>query len=175
MSKDPQEILASEEALQEHFKRVSMPSRTYSFNFGVTDVAILKRGKKEKITFTFDHADSSPVTHFVDRPDRVTGQHTMKNFANDLAGYWEKDSDVDFEEPNAFVSHWSQKLNPGMNGFSHAAFEIEGMNINKRGKVFIKTDLTPKDIPMGMVMPSNIEMATFNIETHFIHHPVFVD
>ena len=72
-----------------------MPS--WLFSFGASNVRV-RETRKGHLTFIFDAKSTSKVTAFSDRPDRLTGQMSMKKLADGF-------DDIFFDsKPNASLT-----------------------------------------------------------------------
>ena len=98
------------------------------FSFGASDVEA-SSNRKGHMKFVFKTDNSTEVTAFTDRPDRLTERFPMNKFANSF------DTMFGDDKPNASLTHWD------MNGkFNNHVHEI--VKIKKKGsKYTIKTNL----------------------------------
>ena len=103
-----------------------MPS--WLFSFGTSNVRA-RQNRKGQLTFIFDAKNTSKITAFSDRPERLTGQMSMKKLANGF-------DNIFFDSrPNASLTHWDD------DGFHNHIYEIKSINRRKNGTYSMKTNL----------------------------------
>lgn len=125
------------------------------FSFGASDVQT-SSNRRRHMKFTFDIDNSSAVTAFTDRPDRLTNQFSMKKFEKSFDKIFGKD------KPNASATHW------GTNGtFNNHVYEIIG--IKRNGNAFtVMTNLPQEDyIDTVISKGSSTDLNTTEIPNPF--------
>ena len=159
----------------DYFKSQDVEGKNTLFDFGATKVKV-KALKKGGHKFSFKLKNCSDITYFQDRPDRMQGQLDMTLFAekfrekegDEIMGYFADDESIDYEEPNAVITHWSN------NKFNSAACEIDDVKINKKGRVVITTDLLSGNLNPDHIMPNKIDQLGFTIDISFSGHPSMI-
>ena len=144
----------------------SVDTPQWLFSFGASEVET-SSNRKGHMKFIFNADNSSAVTAFTDRPDRLTDRLTMKKFVNSY------DTIFGGGKPNASVTHWDMK-----GKFNNHAYEILG--IKKKGnKYIVRTDLLQEDYidevafdgdnndsgAVGIPNPFSIAQANFFIDS----------
>ena len=138
---------------------------TWLFSFGASNVKA-REGRKGNLNFFFDQKNTSKVTAFTDRPDRLTGQMSMKDLVNEF------DAIFFDSKPNASLTHWDE------DGFHNHVYEIKSINRRKGGSYRMKTNLLGADFYENFaddqivcskgdecIEPSVIEEANFFIDS----------
>ena len=167
-------ILDSVKENLDYFKSQDVEGKNTLFDFGATKVKV--KAVKGGHQFSFKLKNCSDITYFQDRPSRQQGQLDMTRFAerfkeiegDEIMGYFVNDEGIDYEEPNALITHWSN------NKFNSAACEIDDIKINKKGRVTITTDLLAGNLNPGHIMPNKIDQLGFSIDISFSGHPAMI-
>ena len=102
------------------------------FSFGASN-GKTRSNRKGHMTFIFNDDDSSLVTAFTDRPDRLTDRMSIKNFAKNF------DEIFGDDKPNASLTHWEVNGN-----FYNHVYKINSID-KRNGKYFLKSDLIESD------------------------------
>ena len=102
------------------------------FSFGASNVKT-RSNHKGHMKFIFNDDDSSLVTAFTDRPDRLTDRMSIKNFAKNF------DEIFGDDKPNASLTHWEAN-----GSFHNHVYKINSIK-KRKGKYILKSDLIESD------------------------------